>query len=232
MDTSTITNIILGSYGALLTTYELLKTLRDKRRKLIFFHEFQIDKKDEKVSVPLIVLRVTNGGEKTIDLTEVGFSSSSGKIPLDKKLPFLARLGPGESHAFFYNLLKLKDVARTIKHYYAKDSFGKEFRYDLLTPILTQLNNSILREQLESFGFKFGASIEKAQHIAENVDKEARKNLDKIDVIINQTDQRLKQIKERQRKWQEYYIKTGERHPEQVEHKQKTLNDLRGDKNR
>ena len=226
MDTSDIINIILAIYGAFLTTYIYKKSLIDKKRKLVFSHEFETLKTSNDILVPSLLLRVNNGGGKNIDLTEIGFTSKGGRIVAKKGSPTIATIEPGESYSFSFNLIDHANELNVINGYYAKDSFGDEHHYSLLTPLLEQLKNSYILKSLYDMGYRHSILQDLLDTGISNYNKKLKVHKSDMEKLFKSWEEEDARFEIQRKEWDLYEKETGKIHPERERNLKKILENI------
>lgn len=230
MDTSDIINIVLGIYGAFITTYIYKMSLREKKRRLVFSHEFVLTNNPDNLICPMLLLRVNNGGEKNIDLIEVGFTSKSGRVVIKKETPRIATIGPGESYSVSVNIKEHIKELNIITGYYAKDSFGDEHKFSLLAPLPEQIKNTALLKALYDFGYTNEVSwdgFNKA--ITENNNKVDKLKND-LEVMAQTWEKEDEELYKKHEEWDRYEKETGKQHPEREEYLKRIMESIKLDK--
>jgi hypothetical protein len=214
MEFKDIISIILGLYSAFLTTYIYKKSIQEKRRRFVFSHEFDLLKDPDGTPTPFLTLRVNNGGGTNIDLVEIGFTSKSGMIEVERDAKKIVTLEPGESHTVSVHINDHLNELGLITGYYAKDSFGEEHKYSLLSPLSEQMKNAILLKDLYGFGYRnevIWLGFEQAVKRYENGIARAK---DELEILASKYEKEDEEFRKKQEEWDKYKQKTGKTHPD------------------
>ncbi|WP_028470029.1 hypothetical protein [Neptunomonas japonica] len=177
METKDILMLIIGAYGAILSTFLLVKGLLSNRPSLTFIHEFGSN--EDGFYIEIIA---TNSSDKPIDLVSLSYFLGASKAEREVLSGHTVSLEPQKSHKFRVSLNKEVELTLLIEEFLFKTSQGKELPYKLNRSIFEDLRMYIfLRDTPEIF-----LALEKLNKLHTEIEVQSEKGLKEADNLIKQ----------------------------------------------
>ncbi len=160
----------------------------------------------------------------------MGFTSGSGRVVIKKGAPTIAAIGPGESYCASVSLNDHLNELGIITGYYAKDSFGDEHVYSLITPLIEQIKNSVLLNALYVFGYKNEITWKGFESSINKYNNEVQSIKHKFEEMTGEWEKEDMELLKKQEEWGKYKKETGKTHPEREENIRRILESIEKEK--